>query len=295
MRSDKNILIAFLLNIVFSIVEFAGGLFTSSIAIMSDAIHDFGDALSIGVSYFLERKSRIEPNEKYTYGYLRYSVLGAVITNIILLIGSVFVICSAVNRIIHPVSVDYNGMLFIALFGVIINFIAAYSTRDGNSLNQKSVNLHMMEDVLGWIVVLIGAILMKFTKIDVIDAILSILVALFIIVNAIKNMVEIIDLFLIKTPNSVDVSEIKKCILSIEGIENVHHIHIWSIDGINNFATLHIITNKDSVSIKKQVRKSLNKFNIEHITIEIENNDEVCDELVCNVCKKNKVSHKHHH
>ena len=147
-KTDKNILIAFILNLTFSIIEFVGGTFTGSVAIISDSIHDLGDALSIGISYFLERKSKKKPDEKHTYGYIRYSVLGSTITTVILLTGSILVIYNAILRIINPVEINYNGMIIFAVFGVIINFIAAYFTKEGDSLNQKSVNLHMLEDVL---------------------------------------------------------------------------------------------------------------------------------------------------
>ena len=163
MKTEKNILIAFILNFAFSIFEFLGGIFTNSVAILSDAIHDIGDALSIGISYFLEKKSKKEPDEKYTYGYARYSVLGATITTAILMVGSVLVIINAIDRILNPVEINYNGMIIFAIFGVIVNFLAAYFTKEGNSINQRSVNLHMIEDVLGWIVVLIGALIMRFT------------------------------------------------------------------------------------------------------------------------------------
>ena len=161
MKTEKNILIAFLLNISFSLFELIGGMFTNSVAIVSDAIHDFGDSISIGISYFLEKKSKKKPDNKYTYGYTRYSILGAIITNSILITGSILVIINAVERIINPTEINYDGMIIFAVFGVIINFFAAQFTKEGDSLNQKAVNLHMLEDVLGWIVVLIGAIVIQ--------------------------------------------------------------------------------------------------------------------------------------
>ena len=159
MKTEKNILIAFLLNLAFSVMEFIGGIFTGSVAIISDSIHDIGDAASIGIAYFLERKSKKKPDEKYTYGYIRYSILGSLITTLILIIGSSFVIYNSVLRILNPVEINYDGMILFAVFGVIVNFLAATFTREGDSLNQKSVNLHMLEDVLGWVIVLIGAII----------------------------------------------------------------------------------------------------------------------------------------
>ena len=149
MKSDNNILIAFILNLSFSIFEIFGGIFTGSVAIISDAVHDFGDAISTLVSYFLEKISKREPNDKYTYGYIRYSVLGAIFTNMVLMVSSILVIISAVKRLMNPVIINYDGMIILAILGTIINFMAVYFTRNGESLNQKAVNLHMLEDVLG--------------------------------------------------------------------------------------------------------------------------------------------------
>ena len=215
MKTEKNILIAFLLNLFFSVFELIGGIFTNSIAIISDAVHDFGDSISIGVSYFLEKKSKKKPDNKYTFGYTRYSVLGAIITNTILIIGSTLVIYNAIERIINPVAINHNGMIIFAIVGAVVNIIAAYATKEGDSLNQKAVNLHMLEDVLGWIVVLIGAIVIKFTNFTLIDPILSILVAIYILSNAIKSYKKIFNLFLEKTPEDIKIEELKHHILEI--------------------------------------------------------------------------------
>ena len=196
MKTEKNILIAFILNLTFSVFEFVGGIFTGSVAILSDAVHDIGDATSIGASYFLEKKSKKQPDDNYTYGYARYSVIGSVITTLILLVGSILVIYNAISRIISPTEINYNGMIIFALVGVCVNFFAAFFTRHGDSLNQKAVNLHMLEDVLGWIVVLIGAIVMRFTSFSIIDPLMCIGVGVFIFINAFKNLKEAIDLFL---------------------------------------------------------------------------------------------------
>lgn len=296
MKSQRNILIAFILNISFSIFELVGGFFTGSVAIMSDAIHDFGDAISIGLSYFLEKKSQKKPDSTYTYGYVRYSVLGALITTCILIIGSTIVIYESIQRLIVPVSINYNGMIVFAIFGTIINFVAAYFTKDGDSLNQKSVNLHMLEDVLGWIVVLIGAIIMKFTNISWIDSIMSLGVALFITLSALKNFKSILDLFLEKSPTSVSIDELKKHVLQIPGILDVHHIHVWSMDGYHHYATMHIVTDKkDYKNIKNSIREELEEHGIIHVTIEIEAIDEKCDETCCKMDSKNPTIHHHHH
>ena len=291
MKSDKNILIAFLLNLFFSVFEFIGGIITNSISIVSDSIHDFGDAISIGISYILEKVSKKKPNKKYTYGYLRYSVLGALITTIILLIGSILIIYNAIKRIMDPIDINYNGMILFAIVGVIVNFIAAKVTKHGHSLNQKSVNLHMIEDVLGWIVVLIGAVVMKFTDFSIIDPILSVLVALYIFIHAIKNLKSIIDIFLEKTPSNISIENIKKELLDIEEVIDIHHIHIWSMDGFNNYATMHVIVNKNINVVKDLIRERLKQNNVNHVTIEFEEQNEICKDNDCNI---KSITHHHH-
>ena len=180
MKTERNILIAFILNLAFSIFEFVGGIITGSVAIMSDAVHDIGDAASIGVSYLLEKKGE------------KYSLIGAFITTLTLLIGSSITIYNAIRRLFAPTEIHYEGMIVFAIVGVCVNLCAAFVTREGDSLNQKAVNLHMLEDVLGWIVVLIGAIVMRFTDFTLLDPIMSIGVSAFILINAIRNLKEII-------------------------------------------------------------------------------------------------------
>ncbi len=295
MKTEKNILIAFILNLSFSVFEFFGGILTGSVAILSDAIHDIGDAMSIGVSYFLEKKSKKQPDETYTYGYARFSVIGSVITTLILLFGSLAVIYNAIIRIFNPIEINYNGMIIFAVVGAVINFCAAYFTREGDSLNQKAVNLHMLEDVLGWIVVLIGAIVMRFTNISIIDPIMSIAVALFIFINAIKNLKEVLDLFLEKIPNNISIEEIKNHIKEIDGVTDVHHIHIWSMDGFHNYATMHIVSNEDSHKIKHLIRDELKEHGIEHVTLELEKENENCHEESCHIHHEKSHHHHHHH
>ena len=295
MKSEKNIFIAFILNLAFSVFEFIGGIFTGSVAIVSDAVHDIGDAASIGTSYFLERKSKKQPDDKYTYGYARYSVIGSVITTFILLFGSALVIYNAIHRIINPTKINYDGMIIFAVIGVAVNFLAALFTRHGDSLNQRAVNLHMLEDVLGWIVVLIGAIVMRFTDFYIIDPIMSICVALFIFVSAIKNMKEIIDIFLEKLPDEINLEEIKHHICEIENVLGVHHIHIWSLDGQNNYATMHIVTKGNSHTVKELVREELKEHGISHVTLEIELEGEECHEEHCHVDTIARSGHHHHH
>lgn len=292
MKSQKRILTAFVLNLIFAVFEFIGGTLTGSVAIISDSVHDFGDSVSIGISYLLEEKSKKAPDDKYTYGYLRYSVLGSLIMTLILIVGSIFVIIKACDRFIHPVEINYNGMLIFAFFGMIINLAASLFTRKGDSLNQKAVSLHMLEDVLGWGVVLLGAILMKFTDITYIDPLMSIGVAIFLLVHAIKHFKEICDIFFEKTPEGIDINELKEHIKEIEGVLDVHHFHIRTLDGFNHIATLHIVVDGNNSEIKKTVKEELSEHGITHSTIETETPEEECEDLICH---PKHTEHSHHH
>ena len=296
MKTDKNILMAFILNFTFSIFEFLGGLFIGSIAIISDAVHDAGDAISIGIAYILEKKSQKQPDEKYTYGYARFSVMGSAITTIILLISSIAVIFNAINRIMNPAEINYNGMIIFAFIGVCVNSSAFLITFKGHSLNQKAVNLHLMEDVLGWVVVLSGAIIMRFTDFRIIDPIMSIGVAVFILICSAKNLKEVAYIFLEKAPDNLKVAEIINNISNIDGVIDVHHLHLWSVDGNNIYATMHIITNSDTYKIKEIVRKKLMEMGICHTTLELETAEEKCNTKCCYVEHTDNLStHRHHH
>ena len=295
MKTERNILIAFLLNITFSIFELIGGALTGSIAILTDSLHDIGDALSIGISYILEKKSKRKADNKHTYGYIRYSVAGSLITIVILLLGSTFVIYESVKRLFNPVPINYDGMIIFAIFGVIVNSVATYATSKGDSLNQKSVNIHMLEDVLGWIVVLIGSILMKFTDITYIDSILSITVALFILINCAIQFKRIVDIFLEVTPKDIDIKHLREHLLKIDGVLDVHHIHVRSIDGVNNFATLHVVVKKYDTKIKEKVKEELSEHNISHSTVELELDNEDCFDHTCKINPVKETHHHHHH
>ena len=294
MKTDKNILIALILNLSFSVFELLGGLFTKSVAILSDSLHDFGDAISIGLAYFLEKKSRADADDSHTCGYRRYSVLGGLITTLILMLGSVVMIREAVERIFAPVSVNASGMLLFAVIGAALNLSAAFVTREGDSINQKAVNLHMLEDVLGWIVVLIGAVLMRFTELAILDPLMCIGVAAFIFYSAFKNLKQIMDIFLEKTPAEMDISRLKAQLSCVAGVEAVHHLHIRSIDGYHHDATLHVVTKaEDLPGLKAAIREALAEYHIIHAVIETER--EVCDDAECHPVFTAGVSAKHHH
>lgn len=279
LKSKGNIFIAFVLNLIFAVIELFGGLLTGSITILSDAMHDLGDAVSLAVCSALEKKSKKMPDESFTYGYLRYSVLGAVITNTILIIGSVAIVYSAVCRLFTPTQVDASGMVVFAVLGVLANSVAVIFTGGGSSLNQKAVSLHLAEDVLGWAAILLGSILIKYTGITVIDSVMSFAVAAFVLFNAARSFKRILDIFLEKVPDDISVSAIKETALSDAEVIDVHHIHLRSLDGVSHSATMHVVTETgDPRALKCRLKLAFMRIGIAHTTLEFESYEELMGE-----------------
>jgi cation diffusion facilitator family transporter len=298
-QSEKNIAVAFILNFSFSIFELIGGIWTNSVSIISDSIHDFGDCLSIAISWLLEKKSGQKPDKFYTYGYQRFSVLGAMINSFVLFAGALIMLIGAITRILNPAPVNYDGVLFLAVIGLFVNGYGAYKTISGEKISEKAVGLHLLEDVLGWIAVLFAAIVMKIFDCPIIDPILSICITLFILYNVIKNVKKIFEIFLDKSNPNIDIEKLKNKLIKLEKILDVHHLHSWT-DGINNFFTLHAIINdlsnkNDIIQIKKNIRGKLADEKINHVTIEIEFESENCNEHECSNIKNENISHSHHH
>lgn len=282
MKTERKMGIAFGLNLGFAVLELVGGLLTGSIAILSDALHDVGDACSIGIACLLERKSHRPANADYTYGYQRLSVLGAAMTNLILIVGSVLILVHAAERMIRPISIHYNGMIGLAVGGIAVNLAAALLTHGGHSLNERAVSLHMLEDVLGWVVVLIGAIVMRFTDFQLLDPILSILMAIFLLVVAGKGLWEAVSVFLERAPKHIDPEKLMESLLTESGVKDVHHLHLWSMDGTDAYCTLHVVAEPLEETLKARVKEKLQKMGIDHCTVEWEQEGEQCSEQECN-------------
>ncbi len=283
--SDKKILTAFFLNLFFVFVEIFGGFFTNSFAILSDAVHDLGDCVAIGFAYVMEKLSKKAPDEKYTYGYRRYSLLSAIATSVLLVISSIFVVCGAVMRLGEPQEVRSGAMLIVALFGVIINGAAVITTHKGTGANERAVSLHMLEDVLGWVAVLIGSSLIYAFKWYIIDGILSLCIALFLIIHSIINIKNVFAILLEKSPEGFDVQGYKNGLSAIDGVQNVHHLHIWSLDGEKIMASLHVrLCEKpdmtDYARVKKDVEDLSKAMGVSHLTVQIDVNEH-CDHEDC--------------
>ena len=276
-KKKKNIGFAFFLNFSFVIIELIGGFYTNSMAILSDALHDLGDSVALGLTYFFEKKSKGEKNSKYTYGYKRLSLISALINSIILLIGSIFIMIQVIPRIIKPQEVGANGMLWLAVIGVLINGGAVIKLKSGNKISEKAVALHMLEDMLGWIAVLLGAIIIKFTGWTIIDPLLSIGISIYVIKNVYYNLKDIWVVILQATPNDFDINHLTNELkIKFKEIEDIHGVHLWTLDGQNNVMTFHMVVNRgysveEVVELKKSVKHYLEHEGIGEVNIDIEN------------------------
>lgn len=278
-----NIKVAFFLNLSFTIIEIVGGLLTGSLAILSDALHDLGDSLSIGLSWYFQKLSKKERNNQYSYGYRRFSVLGALINAVILLVGSVYIMIEAIPRIADPQLVDEQWMLVLAIFGVVVNGAAVLRLRKGKSLNEKVISLHLLEDVLGWVAVLIGSIMIMWFDWYWIDPLLSVLIGLFIFYNVIRDLRSVVDIILQSTPSGIDVNEVEEELLAMSFIKEMHDCHIWSMDGEYHVFSAHLVLNDDYdlsqlSEIKASIKQKLKDLKIEHSTLEFEKEGEYCRE-----------------
>ncbi|MDR1170758.1 MAG: cation diffusion facilitator family transporter [Prevotellaceae bacterium] len=282
-HENSNIGFAFFLNLAFSLIEMVGGYFTNSVAILSDALHDLGDSFSLALAWYFQKLSRKKRDSEYSYGYRRFSLLGALINSVVLLISSIFIIRESISRIISPESADAKGMFLLAVFGIVMNGIAVLKLKRGHSLNERTVSLHLMEDVLGWAAVLVASVVMIFVEIPALDPILSLGIACYILFNIYHNLRDTLRVILQGTPENINGEDIEKALLEIEGIESVHDLHLWTMDGEFNISSVHIVVgaNQDSAGItvlKKQVKQTMKQFNVQHSTVEVEQGEENCED-----------------
>ncbi len=274
---------AFVLNLLFTIIELVGGFWTNSIAILSDALHDLGDSISLGAAWYFQRLSGRKRDARFSYGYKRFSVLGALITAVVLLLGSVFIILHAVPRLWAPEMPDARGMIWLAVLGVLFNGAAVWRLQSGKSLNAKVVSWHLLEDVLGWVAVLIGSIVMYFFDWPIIDPLLSIGITLYILYNVFKNLKSALKIFLQGIPGSFDTGEIvAELKLSFPEIHDIHDVHLWTMDGEMNVMTMHVVLAEEKPlqalsRLKQDIRNALDALHIHHLTLEFETKDERCE------------------
>ena len=280
-HETKNIKVAFFLNLAFTVVEIFGGILTNSMAILSDALHDLGDSFSLGMSWYFQNLSNKKPNEKFTYGYSRFSLLGALLNSVILFAGSIFIIYKAANRIMNPEEVEEVGMMYLAILGIVVNGAAVLKLKKGTSINERAVSLHLMEDVLGWVVVLIASIVLMFVDIPWLDPALSLCIAAYILFNVYRNLRDSLKVVLQGSPVELETDKLYgKIEVELEGGE-IRDFHLWSLDGEYHICTLHIKLNKEITfaeqdALRKKIKDILMEDQIVHTTIEFQLGEEGC-------------------
>ncbi|SEI08931.1 cobalt-zinc-cadmium efflux system protein [Halobacillus karajensis] len=254
---------------------------TNSMAILSDALHDLGDSLSLGLAWFLQKFSGKEQSYHFSFGYRRFSLLAALINSIVLIVGSIFILTEALPRLLNPEQPHAGGMIVLSILGIIVNGAAVFRLKGGASMNQKVMSWHLLEDVLGWGAVLIVSVLMLFWDLPILDPLASVGITLFILYNVIRKLVQTMRLFLEGVPSGVDLDSIVQKIYTIQGVQSSHHTHLWSMDGENHAFSTHIVVRAEATKaeigeIKKQVKEILAPIQLEHVTIEVEYEDEGC-------------------
>ncbi len=281
--ATANLKVAFFLNLGFTIIEFIGGTLTNSMAILSDAIHDLGDTIAIGSSLFLENYSQKGKTKKFSFGYKRFSLLSALINSVILLAGSLIIIIESVPRLLNPEPVNAEGMLYLAILGVAFNGAAVIRLKNkGNSVNQRTVMLHLLEDALGWIAVLLGSIVMMIVDVPIIDPLLSLGIALYILWNAFRSLRQVLHIFLQGTPENVDLEKVRKDLESLKEVQGIHDTHVWTMDGQYSILSVHLVINENKrlselAELRKNIKGVLKEHHIDHITVQFEVPGEICE------------------
>jgi cobalt-zinc-cadmium efflux system protein len=280
-RDLRNISIVFLLNLIFTVIEIVGGIYTNSVAILADALHDSGDCLALGIAWYFQKLAKRGSNKSYSYGYKRFSVLGALINSIVLLVGSVFILNETIPRLINPEKSHAPGMVFLSILGIVVFATAFFILRSGKSINERVVSIHMLEDTLGWVGVLIGAVVMWIFDIPIIDPILSILIMTYILYSVFRNLRQVIRIIMQATPSEKAVGDLRNYFAGNTLIKSYHDLHLWSLDGIYHILTVHIVVGKNQtpeeiMEAKRLIKQDLEKFHIAHPTLEVEFEDEVC-------------------
>ncbi len=278
--TGDSIGLAFVLNLLFTLVEFAGGLLTNS-AIIADAVHDLGDCLALGFAWLMQRASRRRADRDFTYGYHRLSLLGALVNGLVLLLGSVWVLGEALPRLVQPPMPDAQGMLWLALLGVAVNGYGAYRLSRGATLNEQVLSWHLLEDVLGWVAVLVVSLMLLFADWPILDPLLSILFSLFILYQVWKRFGQTLRLFLQAAPDNLIAEQARQRLLNLPHVSGVHHLHVWSLDGERHVLTAHLtldqaVTGAIQRRVKEAASAAIDVYGFAHTTIELEQDHESC-------------------
>ena len=281
---QQNIKIAVGLNVSFTILEVIGGLLTNSLAILADALHDFGDSIVLFLSLLAEKRAQRPPDKKRTFGYARLSLLAAIFSAIVLLSGSLLIISKAVPRLFSPEHVEAEGMILLAIVGIIFNSLGFWRLKRGESMNEKVLSWHLLEDVFGWVVILLGAIVIKIWDWHFIDPALTLIFTAIIVVGVVKNLRRTYNIFMQGVPEHIDQDKVVGDILSFPEIKEVHDVHIWSLEGESDIFTAHLVVeelpSQKIDELRRRVKDILAKHHIEHSTLEIET-EQGCSGVDC--------------
>ena len=272
MKAKYTVWLAFFLNLTYAIVEFiAGGVFGSS-AVLADSVHDLGDAIAIGISAFLESISNREEDSHYTLGYKRFSLLGAMITAVILMTGSVLVILENIAKIFHPQSVNDEGILWLGIIAIIINVLASLVIRKGQTKNESILSLHFLEDTLGWVAVILMAIVLRFTDWYILDPLLSLAISFFILSKALPRFWRTLKIFLDAVPEGVDIQKIKTDLAELDHVASINQLNLWTMDGLEKNAIVHVCLKEmeHMETCKESIRIFLKDCGFQNITIEVD-------------------------
>lgn len=284
--SRSNLALAFFVNLAFAIIEFIGGIWTGSVAIASEAIHDFGDSVSLGAALWLEILAEKKSNHKFSYGYRRLSLLSSVLTGVVLVLGSIYILYQAIPRLWSPVQPMTEGMVGLAFLGIMVNGYAAWRVNRGKTLNERMISWHLLEDLMGWVLLLIVSVIMHFVNAPILDPILSIVFTLFILSGVLGVVRKAFGLFMQATPDEIDLKILSGLIREIEEVDEVHDMHCWSLDGESHVITLHVVVHEDinlqqCDHLKQKIRERLGAHGKFHVTVEVEMKDTTCPEQDC--------------
>ena len=272
MTTNRAVWLAFFLNLSFTIVEFiAGGVFGSS-TVLADSVHDLGDAIAIGLSAYLETISNREEDSHYTLGYKRFSLLGALITAVILMTGSVFVILENITKLFNPQPVNDEGILWLGIIAVTINVLASLVVRKGKTKNESILSLHFLEDTLGWLAVILMAIILRFTDWYILDPLLSLVISFFILSKAIPRFWSTLKIFLDAVPEGVDIEQVKSDLEQLDHVASVNQLNLWTMDGLEKNAIVHVCLEhvKHMDVCKESIRYLLKERGFQNVTIEVD-------------------------
>jgi cobalt-zinc-cadmium efflux system protein len=285
----RNIATAFCLNLGFAGVELIGGIATNSVAILSDAVHDFGDSVSLGVAWALQKRSKKGRDARFSYGYKRFSLLGSVFLSGVLLVSSIFILIEAVRRLGEPQAVHAGGMFWLSVAGIVVNGAAALRLNKGSTHNERAAFLHIMEDVLGWAAVLVASVVMIFVDHPVtrfLDPAISLVITAWVLWNVWQNLRGTFRILLQGVPEEIDADELTAAIDAIAGVMSHHDLHLWSQDGTSHVMTLHAVVAddlaiEDHQRIKEQIRALARSHGADHVTVEFESPGGNCEYAEC--------------